>query len=443
MKTLNTCQAFELSAADMKAVERNSILAVSAGAMGDVTLTDSAVIILYAGMLGAGDMFSLVTTAMLPLFNGLFIIPMALLAARMGKRGLILKACALAFCSYLVVVAAPFFGAAAVPVLILMLIAFAIFHTGFMAAWFPLIDTFLSKERRNAYLGKMRFSWQASVAVFIFIIGLCIGKNPPLWQLQLVLLIAALIYSGRIFFASRIPDLTTKDEEEAPKQLREGLSLALRNKPLTGYSVYLFVLNLAAYGTLPLMTIYLKRHLNAPDNIIVFISSITLVGMLLGSLCAGKIINRFGIRKTFLAIHVTYALINGIIFFIGKDTMNPFLTYAVIAALLLIYSFTFANANIASTSEMMALANPGNKVMAMAFCGAFYYGGLGLSRLVTSLVLGSGLLAPEWHIGALNFCHYQTIFGVYSVVIVFAAMLLVVVPAIFPEGEYVYSYNDR
>lgn len=432
----NFYKTVELTPERAKAAERDSILSACTGATGDVTLIDSAVIILYATMLGASDMFSLLTTSLIPLFNGVLIIPMALLAAKFGNQNLILRVCSLAFCAYLMVVAAPFFGTAAVAVLILSLVVFAVFQTGYVAGWFPMLDTFLAKERRSAYLSKMRFCWQLSSVVFIFLVGLCIGKNPPLRHLQLVLLIAALIFAGRIFFIARIP--VFKTEEKETYQVKKGLSLAVSNKPLAGYSVYLFVLNLAAYGTIPLATLYLKKYLHAPDNIIVIISSVTLGGMLLGSLCAGKIIARFGLKNTFLSIHITYALTNILIFCIGKNTMGPNFTYAALAGLLLIYSFTFANANIASTSEMMALANPGNKVMAMAFCGAFYYGGSGLSRLLTSLVLGSGMLAPEWHIGNITFCHYQTIFLIYAAAIVFAAMLLVIVPAVFPKGEYSY-----
>ena len=435
----NFYKTVELTPTRQKTAERDSILSACTGAMGDVTLTDGAVIILYATMLGASDMFSLVTTAVLPLFNGCFIIPMAWVASKLGNQGLILRACSLAFGAYLMIVAAPFFGVAAVPVMIAMLMLFAISQTGYVAGWFPLLDSFLSHEQRSGYLSKMRFWWQSSAAAFIFLVGMCIGKNPPLWHLQLALLIAALIFAGRIFFIARIP--VFKSEKKETYCFKGGLVLALSNKPLVGYSVYLFVLNLAAYGTIPLMTIYLKRHLNVPDNIIVLISSVTLGGMLLGSFCAGKIIKRFGIKSTLLGIHIVYALVNITLFFIGKDTMSPNLTYAAVTILLFIYSFTLANANIASTSEMMALANPGNKIMAMAFCGTFNYSGTGLSRLVTSLVLGCGLLAPEWHIGAMKFCHYQSIFLIYSVAIVFAAMLLVVVPAIFPKGEYVYPEN--
>jgi len=58
-----------------------------------------------------------------------------------------------------------------------------------------------------------------------------------------------------------------------------------------------------------------------------------------------------------------------------------------------------------------------------------------------ALVLGSGLLAPHWSIGSMRICHYQTLFLVYSIMIVFAAMFLVVVPAVFPKGEYVYDVH--
>jgi hypothetical protein len=42
-------------------------------------------------------------------------------------------------------------------------------------------------------------------------------------------------------------------------------------------------------------------------------------------------------------------------------------------------------------------------------------------------------------LGGLNISHYQTLFLLYAICIVFAAALLIVVPAIFPKGEYHYS----
>lgn len=419
-----------------RSAEKNATMSACCGAVGDVTLTDSAVIILFAGMLGAGDMFSMITTSLIPLFNGLCIIPMAWLATKIGRKGLIIRVCTLSAIAYFLIVASPFFGGSSVAMLIAMLIFFAVCHTGYTAGWFPLLDSFLSKERRSGYLSGMRFSWQLAAVVFLLVVGLAIGKEPPIWKLQVVLLLGAVIYMGRIFFISRIPVFAGKEKEVFG--FKEGLMAAIGDKPLVGYSVYLFVLNLAAYGTIPLVTIYLKKHLNAPDNIIVIISAMTMVGMLLGSISAGKIIKRWGIKDTLLGIHISYALVNLAIFFIGEGNNT---TYILITVLLIIYSFTFAAASIASTSEMMALAAPGNKTMAMAFCGTFYYSGSGLSRMLSSLVLGSGMLAAEWNIGAMKICHYQTLFLIYAISIIFAAMFLVVVPAVFPKGEYVYDVH--
>lgn len=420
--------------AEKRKAEWLATLSACCGATGDVTLTDSAMIILFAATMGASDMFSMLTTSLLPLFNGLCIIPMAWLAIRLGNKRIIVVLSALSVVAYLLIVLAPQFGRGAALVLIVMMVMFALFHAGYVAGWFPLLDSFLAPGRRSAYLSRMRFSWQISSAAFLFVVGALIGKNPPLWKLQLALFAGALVFCGRALAISRIPTFPT--EREGRPRFREGLLAALANKPLAGYSVYMFVLNLAAYGTLPLVTLHLKRALHAPDNVTVIISAVTLVGMLVGSLCAGRIINRWGIKATLLAAHAMYAIINLALFLIGRGTP---VTYLLVGVLVFLYSFVFASSSIASTSEMMALATPGNKTMAMAFFGTFYYTGSGLSRLMSSIVLGSGILASEWRIGSVTFCHFQSLFLIYAVAVAFAAMLLVIVPAVFPKGEYLYD----
>ncbi len=419
-----------------RSAETNATLSSCCGFLGEVTLTDSAIIILFAGILGAGDMFSMITTSVLPLFNGLCIIPLAWLASRIGHKKLILRSCTLAAIAYFLAVSAPFFGKHAAAVLIFGVVLFALCLTGFIAGWFPMVDTFLSSERRTRFFSRMRFSHQLTAVIFLFIVGLLISRSPPVWELQLVLLISAVIFTGRIFFISRIPAFPARSQETVA--FKDGLVAVIGNKPLTGFSLYLFVLNLAAYGTIPLMTLYMKRALNVPDNVIVMISAATLVGMLLGYFSANRIIARWRIKGTLLGIHVSYVLVNMSLFFISSSNIA---TYLLITALLFIYSFMTAVSSIVASSEMMALSAPGNKTMAMAFCGAFYYGGSGLSRLATSLLLGCGMLAAEWHIGAMKICHYQTLFLVYSVCIMFAAVFLMVVPAVFPKGEYVYDVH--
>jgi len=429
--------AIELTPERCRAAERNATFSSCCGVLGEITLTDSAVIILFAGMLGAGDMFSLMTTSLLPLLNGICVIPMAFLAARVGERQLLYCACALAALAYFLAVAAPFFGSAAAPLLLVAILLFSLCVTGFIAGWFPLLDTFLNKERRPVFLSKMRFCHQLAATCFLFGVSGVIGKTPSVGALQIVLLLGALIFIGRLVFLTRIP--VFKQERQAQLGMMAGLQAAIGNRALTGFSIYLLVLNLAAYGTIPLTTIYMKNHLHVPDNVIILISAITLSGMLLGYLSGSKILQRLGVKRTLLVLHMAFAVTNLILFFIAEG--NP-ITYMLIAMLLFAYSFSVAASSIVSSCEMMGLSAPRHKTISMAFSGAFYYGGFGFSRLLTALFIGSGILAPEWYLGRMKVCHYQTMYLFYTGAVIFAAVFLLIVPVIFPKEEFTFK-QDR
>ncbi len=424
---------------EAKKAERNTICSACCTSMGDVPFVDAAIIILYASMLGANDMFSMVTTSLSPLMAGLFSLLATMFTGRQNYQKTILQMTVLSLSMFALIVLAPYFGSWSVPVLLISLALFAFFHTVYVAAWYPLLSTFLYDDRRSFYFGRMRFTWQSCSALFLFVVSLLIGKNPPISYLQIVMFISMIIFAGKMYFIAAVPTFEQRSENVAKFSFREGVAKAMANKPLAGFSVYSFVLNLAAYGTIPLVALYMKKGLNAPDNVIVLISSISLAGMLAGSFSSGRMIFRFGIRPVLLAVHGTYAVTNLILFFLGKGSMPDNLLYTVIGIALFAYSFMYACSDIASSCEMMTLATPGNKVVAMGFFNGFNYSGRGMSRLLTSLILGSGALAANWTLGGLNISHYQTLFLLYAICVVFAASLLIVVPAIFPKGEYQYS----
>jgi MFS family permease len=408
--------------------ERNAVRSSCCGFLGEATLTDSAVIILFAGMLGASDMFAMITTSMLPLFNGLFVIPMAWLATKVGKRKLNLASCLLAAGAYFVAVSAPFWGSLAVPVLIGSIVLFAFFLTGFIASWFPLLDSFLPSDRRAAFFGRMRFSHQVAAVTFLFLAGLFIGDHPPLWKLQLLLLVGAVAFCGRSIFVARLP--VPPDEQERIAGFGHGILDVLRNKPLMGFSIYLFMLSLASFSTIPLVLLTLKRQWGAPDSVTMILSSVALAGMLLGYLLAQQAIRRFGVRGMILGIHATFVLVNLALAFL--DGSNP-AGYIAVGVLLGVDGMMIALASVVTSSEMMALAAKGNKTFGMAVSGALTYGGAGGARLLSSLLLGSGLLAESWSLHGREMTRYQTLFLMYALFVAVTAILLPLVPAILAE----------
>ena len=427
--------AEKLTANQRTKAKSDAIKSACFGSLSSVMIQDSAIIILFATILGAGDMLSMVTTSTQGIASCLLLIPAAYLSGRLGYKKAIMRFTIVGTMMIVLLSASPWFGVMAKPVLLASIIMFSMCMTVYAAAWFPLLDGFLLKEDRSDFFGVMRFSWQTFATLFCFICGLLIGKNPEIWMLQFIIVISACGMLGRMYYIGRIPD---GHQEKENIGFMEGLSEALSNKPLTGFSVYICCLYLAAYSTPPLTFIYIKKYLLVADNVLIIISSLALAGTILGFLTAGKIIDKIGIKRMLLCIHFFFALVNISLFFIGTYSIFNLI---LITVLLAAYGFSAACSSIAISTEMMELASPNNKAMSMAFCGSCFAAGTGGSRLLASLVLGSGMLAPQWFIGTMKICHYQTLFLIYGCAIMFVCLLLVLVPAIFPKGNYRYMPN--
>ena len=426
-------EKIKLSDAECRSAEKNAIIGACWGSIAPVMVTDSAIIILFASMLGASDMISMVTTSLGGVARCFLLLPFAIVANKLGYKKTIIGGTVTGFFLISFAATAPWFGEnLARTILLTSLGLFCIMATMYISAWFPLLSTFLSAKNRSQFFGKMRFSWQLTTVIYFFVCGLIIGKKPPIWALQLVIFISGLGLLVRAWYIHLIPEAQDKNKNKL--DFKEGLDDALNNKPLCGFSVYICCLYLAAYATLPLTYVYLK-HLKVPDNIVVIISSIALGGTMTGFLLAGRLVDKFGVKKLMLFIHFSFAVVNLALFFINNGGI---LNLIFIGFMVAIYGFFLACSSVAISSEMMTMASPENKAVSMAFCGSFYAAGVGGSRLLTSLVLGAGLLAKEWKMGSMVINHYQSLFLIFGCAITFVCLMLVLVPAVFPKSNYSY-----
>ncbi len=412
--------------------QKLAILSACFGSVSAIMIQDSAVIILFAGMLGAGSMLSMITTSLFGVMNCFLLLPAAYLVARIGYKRSIINTTYWGVFALVLLAFSPFLKSFAKYGMMVSLICFGVTMTFYVAAWFPFLDEFLPEKDRSRFFGMLRFSWQSCCAVFFLICGLLMGKTPDLRVLQTIIIITAIALLGRAYYVSKIK---VSESDRKPLNFRYGLELVLTNKPLVGFSVYLAFLYLAAQGTVPLTYIYLKNYLHTPDNIVVIISSLALGGTIIGFFCAGRMISKLGVKKMLLAVHLAFAVINFMLFAFSGSGIIPLI---LITILLVCYGFFIAISSVAASSEMMALANPGNKALAMAFCVTMCSAGLGGARLLSSVIIGSGILTPEWSIGANKFSMYHTMYLGYGLAILFVCMLLVIVPAIFPKGDYHY-----
>ena len=92
-----------------------------------------------------------------------------------------------------------------------------------------------------------------------------------------------------------------------------------------------------------------------------------------------------------------------------------------------------------NSAELLALARPGNKTMAMAFVQTYSSIGGAVGRTATSLVLGTAMLAPVWDFFGREISRYQTFFLVNGVMLLVLFFLLPTLPSFVPEHEDYYE----
>lgn len=422
-----------LTATQINCAKSNAIMSACYGSLSAGLIGDSPIIMIMAEKMNAGPMISLMTTALIPLAYFLMLLPMGWVAARVGYRKTIIGCTSMGFCAMLLLTFSPQFGVAGKSVMMLSIAGFGVCMAAYNAAWFPFIDNFLPQNQRSSFFGILRFSWQSFSVLFFFLCGLMIGKSPSIWMLQTVALLASFSLIGRIIHIAKIPQTSEKAE---PVNFFEGLTDVVRNKALTGYSVYLCFLYLFCFATQPVAFIYIKNGLNIPANIVIIISAIALSGSIFGFLIAGSVIRTFNTYRVIVFSHLMFILINFGIFFAGG---NSWINIALITLLLLINSLMLSLISVTTTSEMFAMASNWNRAMSMAFCGCFYSLGSGAARMLSSIILGSGILSAQWSIGLTQFSNYQTIFLINGCALLFISLMLLMVPAVFPKGTYRYA----
>ena len=245
---------------ERRKAEHLAIASSCCGFTGEAVLTESAVGMLFAGMLGAGETIKLMTTAVFPFLSGILMIPMAVLAMRRGGRKMAVAATLMATLAYLLVTLTPWCGAYRVWVLMGLMVIFSVSLSSFVAGWFPVLDTFLLPERRTGFIGRMRFCHQGSAVIFLLLAGVIMGKEPDILCLAVLIGAAGIIFAGRALFIALLPPFP--EERPAGNDWRAGLRIACGNRRLLKSALYLGALNLFSCGTTPLWLLFLQKSGN-------------------------------------------------------------------------------------------------------------------------------------------------------------------------------------
>ena len=405
--------------------KRGRILAYFAcyfGCISEVMLDGSAIIIVYISMLGGSKDEVMFSTGFSAILSMLLLIPCAWVVGRIGMKKAVSIACLIGCSGYLLMAAAPLFGPWQKWAVITGCLIYCAQRSLYGATWYPMLDAFLRPQDRGSFFGTMRYTYNILAGLLFFAIGKLMGEKPPVMLMQTIVGITGVLILGRMFCMLKFPE--NPMEKKSRLNLRKTLGISLRNGSLVSYSVYVCLLSLAYTSLVPVILLYLKNHAGLDAGKLQIFSTVGIAGGITGYFFYGRLQKWLKVKRLELLVHCVFMSVALCFALLSKDI--PFYIY-IAGAVYFINAFAGSTFMCNNSSELLALARPGNKTMAMAFLQTYQNAGISISRTGTAMVLGANLLAPVWTLGSLELCSYQTLFLFYGVL---AAVLLVLIPTL-------------
>ncbi len=430
-----TTFADTLTERERKHARLKAYAATWSSCISEVMLDSSAIIILFITMNGGSPTFTMLSTGMSGIMCMFLMIPCAGIVDMITPKKAIKYAAITACFGFLLLASAPFWGNLLAKYIALAgCFFYCILRPLYSTAWYPVLDNFLRPQDRSSFFGIMRYSYMTLSTIIFFILGLVMGKNPPFWLMQIVIAVTGILVLGRWYFVDRLPEPEIKKAERY--DLKGALRISIKNSSLVTWSLYSCFLTMGYTSLLPLALIYLKQHVQLGANTVQIISTVALAGSISAFFCFSFLVKRLGMRLLETLVHFSFMLVALGFFLLGKETPG----IVVIASIILFFNnFCTATFMCINSIEMLSLARPGNKTMAMAFCMTYQAVGTTIGRFGTSLVLGAGILAPSWIKWGIRFSSYQTIFLSYAVILLIVFLLLPHLPSFVSKHEDYYE----
>lgn len=407
-----------------KKIQMWSVAANCLGSLSEVMLDNSAILISYVALLGGNESLNMLMAGATGFIALLLQIPCGILAEKIGLKKSMYLSCSIGCIACLLMAIATIVGEYAKYAVVTLCFVYCIARPIFSACWFPIVDSFVAPSERGSYFGFLRFIYTIFAGTFFFLVAKAMGETPPIWLLQILIAICAVMQFARAIFVYFLELQPYKTENQG---ILSSLKEATTNNCLVSFSVYMMFVAIIAFLIQPLTLVYLKQTLGYGVSTVQTVATFGICGSIIGYLTFGKLLKHIGAKWTLILIHLLFITISISLFFTGKNIEN---------LLEIVCAIIFANCmNVAwffcfSSAEMYSVANPKNRVISLAFFNTFFSGGRMFGGFMSSLLLASGILATSWQMGGMLFSAIQSIFAIVCFLATLWLLLLFIVPAV-------------
>ena len=360
-------------------------------------------------------------------------LPAAYFADRHGKKRMGVSGSVMMALGFVVVSLAPSVpgltpGAATLLGVIIYGAGFGIF----VSSWFAMLSPIVPEGYRGRFFGRLRFSWQICGVAFATLCALTLPRDASPVLYQWIMGVIALALAIRVVYYARLPEM------ERPGRGMGGIAAALRRivraERYAAFCAYVFLVSLVAAGGPALFGLIEKRVMGLGDSTVIWLGNALMVGSVVGFGLVGRFIDRYGTRPAFLACHIGFAA--ALLLFVLRD-IAPGGPVAAVAVLSFIYGAAFAAFSVAVSTEMLALIPPTDKSLATSLCAALREGGVGLAGLLSSWLLGSGILSGTWTLGDTPVSAYDSVLLLWGTMAAVLAVTVGLIPKVLRKAQWV------
>ena len=428
--------AEQYSPQQRKKFQRIAILSAWFGCISEQLLDSNSLIILYLITLGGNESFSMFSTAISAICGIFMNIICAGIISKIGLRASYSTSVYGSVGAFWLMAAAP----SIVPIecakylVIAGCIIYCLLRAPYSVAWYPMLDMILAPDERGGFFGIMRFSYILINACILYLIGKILGTAPAIHTMQIIIAVAGIFMLGRKICMDKMPD--NPEVKQNKVDIKKSLNISVRNAPLVGFSFYSCFFNIATASAMPLTVIYMKTRLDFSAETIMTATSLYMIGCVCGYAATGTLMKKIGHRWFQIITHSIYAVMLGLLVMVYPATPH---SHIIITALLWCLGVGGAFFSCLNSTEMLAAAKPGNKVMGAAFCQTFTNMGAAIGRLGTTMVLAAGVLMPDWKFFGINMSCYNFMFMFFFIMTVFFYLLLLLSPAIIAKHDDYYE----
>ena len=401
-----------------------SIVANCLGSLSEVMLDNSAILISYVALLGGDESLNMLMAGATGFIALLLQIPCGVLAEKIGLKKCMYLSCSIGCIACLLMAFATITGDYAKYVVVALCFVYCISRPIFSASWFPIVDSFVAPSERGSYFGFLRFIYTIFAGAFFFLVAHAIGETPPIWLLQILIAVCAVMQFARAIF---VFFLELQPQEVRTHDVVKLLKEAMANSCLVSFSVYMMFVSIIAFLIQPLTLVFLKQTLGFGVSTVQTVATFGITGSIVGYLTFGKLLKNFGSKRTLILIHLLFIAITASLFFSGKELDN---LLEFVCAIIFLNCMNVAWFFCFSSAEMYSVANPKNRVISLAFFNTFFSGGRMFGGFMSSLLLASGMLASTWQKGDILFSAIQSIFAIACFLSVLWLLLIFIVPAV-------------